>query len=377
MGSATTNLNSLIMKGRPEMTKHIAIIGGGYLGFRLAKAMENKANVTLIEPRSHFVHSIAMARAVVEPSIFEDSLIPYDKLLKKGTWVQARAASVDDCGVTLEDGRRVDADYIVVATGSDNATPFKAKGADIEGFRAAHDATHAKLKAAKSVAIVGAGAVGTELAGEIAHFMPEKQVTLVTDEQSLFPMKPAKMGQMLGQQLQSAGVKLLTGQRVENLKSLTEPYAGTLKLANGDEIAADLIFPTIGSRAISDLLQGLPGFAASSLGRAKVDQYLRPSEYANVFAAGDVADAGEGMTVVATYSLVPWLTKTLTALIDGKSIETLKPYKPAADAPLLIPLGPKNGNTYLGKMVLGGFMTSLMKGKSLFITRNRKQFGLG
>jgi NADH dehydrogenase FAD-containing subunit len=58
MGSATTNLNSLIMKGRPEMTKHIAIIGGGYLGFRLAKAMENKANVTLIEPRSHFVHSI-------------------------------------------------------------------------------------------------------------------------------------------------------------------------------------------------------------------------------------------------------------------------------------------------------------------------------
>lgn len=365
------------MKGRQKMTKHIAIIGGGYLGFRLAKSLEKKAQITLIEPRSHFVHSIAMARGVVDPNVFKDALIPYDKLLKTGTWIQARASSVDDKGVTLDDGRRVDADYIVVATGSDNATPFKAKGSDIEGFRAAQKEVHARLKSANSVAIVGAGAVGTELAGEIAHYMPEKKVTLVTSETSLFPMKPSKMGRKLTGQLKASGVNLITGQRVENLESLTEPYAGMLKLANGEEISADLIFPTIGSRAVSDILRGLPGYEASSLGRAKVDSYLRPSQYANVFAAGDVADAGEGMTAVATYSLVPWLTKTLTALANGKSIESLKPYKPAADAPILIPLGPKKGYTYLAKMVLGNFLTSLMKGKTLFVNRNRKEFGIG
>ena len=47
------------------MGKRIAIVGGGYLGAELAKAMDDIADVTLIEPRSHFVHASAMIRAVV------------------------------------------------------------------------------------------------------------------------------------------------------------------------------------------------------------------------------------------------------------------------------------------------------------------------
>ena len=100
------------------MGKRIAIVGGGYLGAELAKAMDDIADVTLIEPRSHFVHASAMIRAVVQPSLVEDSLIPYDRLLKRGRVVAARATGVDGEGVTLDSGARVDADYIVVATGS-------------------------------------------------------------------------------------------------------------------------------------------------------------------------------------------------------------------------------------------------------------------
>ena len=122
------------------MGKRIAIVGGGYLGAELAKAMDQIAEVTLIEPRSHFVHASAMIRAVVQPSLVEESLIPYDRLLKRGRVVAARATDVDGECVTLEDGTRVEADYIVVATGSDYATPFKPKGADIDGLRAASSA---------------------------------------------------------------------------------------------------------------------------------------------------------------------------------------------------------------------------------------------
>ena len=92
------------------MSKRIAIVGGGYIGFRLAKALENEAEITLIEQRSHFVHTAAMIRAIVDPSILELALIPYDKLLQRGTWVQARAAAVDGSGVVLEDGHRIDAE---------------------------------------------------------------------------------------------------------------------------------------------------------------------------------------------------------------------------------------------------------------------------
>jgi NADH dehydrogenase FAD-containing subunit len=144
------------------MTKRIAIVGGGYIGAELAKSLQGKADVTLIEQQSHFVHTPAMIRAVIDPTLLDRALIPYDKLLDRGSVVQACAASVDAQGVTLESGDRIDADYVVVATGSDNATPFKANGQGIDALRANNARIHEMLKAAKSVAIVGAGAVECE-----------------------------------------------------------------------------------------------------------------------------------------------------------------------------------------------------------------------
>lgn len=357
------------------MTTRIAIIGGGYIGAQLAKSLENKADVTLIEQRTHFVHTPAMIRAVVDPSIVDSALIPYDNLLTNGKLVRARAASVDGRGVTLEDGTRIEAEYIVVTTGSENAKPFKATGDDIEGLRADNARIHAMLKAANRVAIVGAGAVGTELAGEIAHFMPQKKVTLISDQSRLFPDMPSKLGNGLTAKLKSAGVELIFGARAENLESLTEPYSGTLTLSNGSEIAADMIFPVIGSRATSKLLEDLPGAAKGSSNRIKVDGWMRPSSLPNVFAAGDVAEIGDGMTIVATSRQQPWLTKTLSVLIEGKSVEDLEPYKPWDKAPILVPLGPRKGNSFLVAFTVGNFVTRLMKGKDLFVPKYSKLLG--
>ncbi|MEO4044785.1 FAD-dependent oxidoreductase [Hoeflea sp. CAU 1731] len=357
------------------MTKRIAIIGGGYIGARLAKTLENKADITLIEQRSHFVHTPAMIRAVVDPSIVDSALIPFGNLLTSGKFVQARAANVDGRGVTLEDGARIEADYIVVATGSENAKPFKAAGDDIEGLRADNARIHAMLKGANTVAIVGAGAVGTELAGEIAHYMPEKKVTLISDQPRLFPDMPSKLGNGLTTKLKSAGVDLVFGARAENLESLAEPYSGTLTLSNGTQISADLIFPVIGSRASSELLEDLPGAARGSSNRIKVDGWMRPSSLPNVFAAGDVAETGDGMTIVAASRQQPWLTKALSELVDGKSVEDLKPYKPWDKAPILVPLGPRKGNSYLVAFTAGDLVTRFMKGKDLFVPKYTKLLG--
>ena len=361
------------------MFKRIIIVGGGYIGVDLAKSLEDKADVTLIEQRSHFVHTPAMIRAVVDPSLLDRALIPYDKLLTRGKLVQARAASIDQGGVTLEDGTRVEADYIVVATGSENASPFKAKGADIDGLRADNARIHGMLNAAQSVAIVGAGAVGTELAGEIAHFMPDKEVTLISGQSSLFPDMPPKLGGALTTKLETAGVKLVLGARADNLESLTEPYAGELALSNGQSLAADLIFPVIGSRGSSELLEALPGAEKGSANRVKVDGWMRPSSLPNVFAAGDVADMRDGMTIVATSRQLPWLKKTLASLQGGKTLEETKPYEPwkAGKAPILIPLGPEKGNSFLVLFTAGDFLTRMMKGKDLFLAKYTKALGRG
>ncbi len=359
------------------MTRKIAIVGAGYIGARLAKSLEGKAEVTLIEQRSHFVHAPAMIRAVVEPAILDKALIAYDKLLNHGRFIQARAQCVDAKGVTLESGERVAADYVVVATGSENAMPFKAKGADIDGLRADNARIHALLKAASSVAIVGAGAVGTELAGEIAHFMPGKKICLISNQASLFPETPARFGASLSAKLTAAGVEIITGARAENLTSLTEPYAGTLKLSNGREVAADLIFPAIGSRGSSDLLEGLAGASMSSANRVKADRWMRPSSLPNVFAAGDVADMGDAMTIVAASRQLPWLTNVLAGLIEGKALEEMKPYAPWNKAPILVPLGPQKGSSFLVRFTVGDFLTRQMKGKDLFLSKYHKLLGSG
>lgn len=354
------------------MIKRILIIGGGYVGVQLAKALDNKADVTLIEPRSHFVHAPAMIRSVVDPRVLDQGLIPYDDLLKNGRVVRARAKSISAAGVTLEDGTEVLGDYIVVATGSDNAMPFKPATDSIESFRADNARIHSMLEAAQSVAIVGAGAVGTELAGEIAHFMPDKKVTLISSEPSLFPTMPSKLGSALHGKLNTAGVTTIFGARAENLESTTEPYAGELQLSNGDSIAADLIFPVIGSRAKSTILDALPGITMGGANRVKTDPWLRPSDLPNVFAAGDVAEAGDAMTIVAISRQTPWLEKTLTALINGKKVEDMAKYKPWGKAPFLVPLGPLKGNSYLVMFTAGDMITRLMKGKDLFVTKYQK-----
>ena len=207
------------------LDKKLVIVGGGYVGIELAKALEYIMNVTLIEPREAFVHAPAMIRALVEPSILENALMPYDKLLSRGLIIEDRVTSIDDTGVTLSGGDRLDADYIVVATGSSNGAVFKPKGSDIEAFRAAHREIHEKLQAANTVAIVGAGAVGTELAGEVAYAMPDKKVILISSQASLFPDLPPKLGVLLAKKLRSSGVTLILNARAENLQSLVRPYA--------------------------------------------------------------------------------------------------------------------------------------------------------
>jgi NADH dehydrogenase FAD-containing subunit len=358
------------------MTKtRIVIVGGGYVGFEIAKGLDAFADVTLIEPREAFVHPPAAIRALVQPDLLEQVILPYRNLLKTGKVVQARAASVSNTGVTLETGEVVPADFIVIATGSSYASPFKPSGDSIADFRQAHSQVSARLAQARSVAIVGAGAVGTELAGEIASAQPDKSVTLISSDETLFPMYPARLGAQLKHKLEKLGVQVITGQRAQDLRHLDRPYAGSVTLTDGQVIEADLVFPAIGSQPQASLLQDLPGVKPGSLGRVKADRWMRPSDHPNIFVAGDIADVGDGMTIVATTRQNPWLIKTLKKLVDGAPLERQSPYTPWKKAPILVPLGPMIGNSWLFA-TLGDWVTRKMKGRALFIPKYHKAFGL-
>ncbi|WP_170335964.1 NAD(P)/FAD-dependent oxidoreductase [Ruegeria arenilitoris] len=354
--------------------KKIVIVGGGYVGFEVAKKLDAYADVTLIEQREAFVQPPAAIRALVEPTLLDKIILPYDNLLESGKVVRGRAVSISQTQVSLDSGAVFPADFFVIATGSSYAAPFKPSGDSIADFRQASMDVSGRLARATSVAIVGAGAVGTELAGEISAAQPGKTITLISSDDTLFPKYPAGFGTQLKRKLERLGVTVILGQRVQDLRHLDRPYEGSVTLADGSVITADLVFPVIGSKPQTSLVQSLPGVTSGTAGRVETDKWLRPSDYPNVFVAGDIANVGDGMTIVATTRQNPWLIKTLKKVIDGASVEKQKPYVPWKRAPILVPLGPVIGNSWLFA-TFGDWITRMMKGKALFIPKYRRAFG--
>ncbi|MEL7343935.1 MAG: FAD-dependent oxidoreductase [Pseudomonadota bacterium] len=359
--------------------KRLVIVGGGYIGAELAKGLDRVMDVTVIERASHFTHAPAMIRALVEPALLDKALIPYDNLLSNGRVVHGEASAVDGSGVTLGDGTRIEGDYIVLATGSSNLAPFKNASGDIAALRADSALWNAAIAKAQRILIIGAGAVGTELAGEIAHAHPDKTLTLVSSDPDLFQSFPSKLGQSLMVKLKDMGVDVILGTRAETLPGRSAPEGGTVKLSNGQSIEADLVIPAVGSSALSALADTLPATVTRAQdGRIVVDGWLRPSTLPNVFAAGDAAAAGDAMTIVAVTRQTPWLIKTFKALAQGKPIDSLKPYAPwGPKSPIVLPLGPEKGSSFMIILTAGDFITRMMKGRDLFISKYRKLFGQG
>ena len=359
--------------------KRIVIVGGGYAGTMLTRALDPVAEVLLIEPKAAFVHNVAAIRSVVDPSWLDRLIFPYDRLLKRGRVLRDRVVAIEGSGVHLATSGTLEGDILVIATGSTYAQPFKATGDSISDFRAALLEAHARLKMARSVAIVGAGAVGVEFAGEIAVGMPGKRIDLVSSTATLFPNFAPALGRRLLAELSALKVSVHLGTTAEGLREVAGPTSGPLAL-NGQPLVADLIFPATGARPDNTLLKAMPGVEFDQLGRVIVDGWLRPAGARNIFALGDVAATGDLMTIVAVTRQAPWLAKAIKGVIAGQSLETLPRYSPWTAPPILVPLGPKRGASVLPLtkhgLTVGGFLTSQIKGKSLFIPRYRKEFGI-
>src|SRR5205085_7351687 len=120
---------------------NVVVVGGGYGGANVAKALDADTNVVLIEPKDAFVHNIAALRALVDPAFLPKIFLPYDHLLAQGHVERDRAVTVGAHRVVVESGREFAADYIVLATGSTYPFPAKSDVFDtydaIEMYRAA------------------------------------------------------------------------------------------------------------------------------------------------------------------------------------------------------------------------------------------------
>jgi len=225
------------------------------------------------------------------------------------------AATFDEEGRQITAPRSIDYDTLVIAIGSvtnDFGTPGVAKYAvpletPAQAERFNRRLVNACLRAANAdgtgatgqlhVAIVGAGATGTELAAELHRTIrevigygldridPQRDVRIVLIEGSprILPGLPDRIAKATHRLLDEMGVDVRTGARV------TEVFADGVKLADGTLIPSELAVWAAGVKA-PEILRRLDGLETNRINQLVVGPTLQTTRDPDIFAIGDCAD---------------------------------------------------------------------------------------
>ena len=361
------------------MSRTVAVIGGGYGGSAVAKALDSEADVVLIDPRDAFVNAAGSLRALARPDWAGNVFFPFDTLLSRGEVIRERASSVDPEGVTLASGRRVEADYLVLATGSRYAYPAKPEADSAAEALDDLRRSHKELQSAERVLILGAGPVGLELAGEIREVWSDKEITVVDPAEQLLPGFRPEMREDLHRQLAERDVRLRLGTTLTAPPATGPGLAGTFTVAtaDGDELTADIWFRAHGVRVDSDYLADGRLTARTEDGRVPVTETLHVRGHAHVYAVGDLTDLAEAKMAGYAMQHAEVVARNIAAQLRGE--EPTAAYRPAPDPMILLPLGMTGGVGQLpspdGPNVVTADTVSAYKGGDLFTGRFAELFG--
>ncbi|MFC9730307.1 NAD(P)/FAD-dependent oxidoreductase [Streptomyces roseolus] len=367
------------------MNAIVTVIGGGYGGSALAKALEADAEagveVVLVDPKDAFVHAAGALRALVRPEWAPNVFFPYDRLLARGRVVRDRAASVDARGVTLVSGERVDADYVVVATGSAYPYPAKFDTDSSAEALARLRATHEELAGADHVLISGAGPVGLELAGEVRAVWPDKRITLVDPGEALLPGFAPELREDLARRLEELKVEVRLGVTLAEEPPAGPGRAGTFTVgtSDGGALTADIWFRAHGGSVNGGFLAAELAAALTPHGQLRVDDRLRVEDQERVYAIGDVTALEEAK--MAGYAMRHAEVVAANVLAQVRGEEPGTTYAPSPVPSVLLPLGPLGGVGQFpspdGPLVLPAATVSAYKGGDLFTGRFAELFGTG
>ncbi|KAG6844175.1 hypothetical protein H0H87_009145 [Tephrocybe sp. NHM501043] len=316
--------------------QNIVIVGGGGAGVNAAKALSktldaSKYQLILINPLPYRIWLIATLRLAVtqDEALKSDIFLPYDKVFVNGNgkFVQGKVASFEASkeggSVTLESGEKIDYHILVLSQGATwNGPP--AFPSTESGVNEHLTSIHSKLVKAKDIVLVGGGAVGIELAGEIKDQWPEKKVTIVHGDKLLLnPSYPDKVRRSAAASVTARGIKLVLDEYINEPE--TKEVQG-ITTASGTELkGADLVIQTRGPRPNTAIVSAALGDASlSSLGLIKVRPTLQLVEHNNIFAAGDVIDWKEQKQSAKSSVHGLLVAANIQALLNNK---TLKPYK--------------------------------------------------
>ncbi|MGQ0849155.1 MAG: NAD(P)/FAD-dependent oxidoreductase [Actinomycetota bacterium] len=325
----------------------VVIAGGGFAGASVARALRNRAEVTMVSSDNFLLFTPMLAEVAAGDLDPRHIIAPLRQLAPEARMVQGIIEQIEPAAVRLKvqpffGGRTltVEGDFLVVALGSvpntfgvpgveEYSLPFKAIG-DALRIRnrllgLMETSTNSEAAPLK-VAVVGAGFSGAEVATALADFLhtahrrfyPEAsapEVALIDAVERLTPALSPDLSAAAMEAVTRRGIKVRLGSPV------IEVGAEGVRLGSGELVEAGTVIWAAG-------VKGHPLVATMDLpaerGRLVVDGHLRAT--AHVFAAGDAAlvPAGGGTlsSPTAQFALRQgrYLGQHLPDLVAGKAV---------------------------------------------------------
>jgi len=281
-------------------SRTFVIIGGGLGGAKAAEALREKdfdGQIIICAEEDHLPYE----RPPLSKEFLAGKKSLDDFTVHDSTWyreneidlrLNARVLSVDRAAHTVElpDNTRVEYDKLLLATGSRSRRP-PIPGSDAAGvhyLRTFEDALalNSALAEGSSLAVVGAGWIGLEVAASAR----QRGVNVTVVETAKLPLLGAvgeEVGAVFAALHRDHGVDLRLDSEVKQIATADGKATG-LRLGDGSSVAADAVLVAVGAQPNIELADQA-GLSTGD-GGVLVDAALRTSDH-DIYAVGDIAAA--------------------------------------------------------------------------------------
>ncbi|KAI9002021.1 hypothetical protein BC832DRAFT_562005 [Gaertneriomyces semiglobifer] len=336
-----TTITSTKLDEKDQDIKNLVYIGGSCVSTASVLKLRTQPlppgyRIIIIEPHSHFHYMFGFPRASVHDGFEQELFAPYNQMFKSpdvGLTIQAGAASITKTHVILDRevpgfGRKVPYAYLVYAAGARHPQPgnlndYNSKSEGISALQSYQQ----RIKAAAKIVIVGAGAVGLELASEIKEAYPEKEVTLIHSRQRYMDGYKVGLHKKCYAVLKKYGVNQILGERVVVPEGgfVHDGQLRKIVTRSGMEIESDLQILCTGMTPNSEVLATLSPASVNphnKLVKIKPTFQIADESYPNVFAGGDVTDCDDIKTGLSAFWHAEVIVQNLLKLVAGETDNT-------------------------------------------------------
>jgi NADH dehydrogenase len=347
----------------------IVIVGAGFAGVRLALNLRNQSNfeIRLISPQTYFEYHAALYRSATGRSPLEVAipLTDFFKRYQNIEVIEDKIVALDAENKTLtgESESVYKYDAVIFAVGSVTQY-FGIKGLEEHSFgvktinealelkREIHEDLVDKGQAERNYVVIGAGASGVELSGELIQYLKmirkrhgikaRYKVDLIEAAPRCLPALPEEFTGKITERLQKLGVRTYFNTAV---KSET---VNQIKLPNGD-IKTHTVVWTAGL-ANNPIFKKYPKiFNTNKAGKVMVSEYLEAK--LNIYVIGDSADTKySGMAQTAIHN-ANFIANNLIRLVNGQKRTEYQPKRPV----YAIPAGAGWSAVLWGNLKIYGF----------------------